>query len=134
MAESSEVGTEQPPIDRVQSETPATARNRRAPNGKSSRGTRRASGSSDAGKRTKKADGKPVKKSGQSDVGASPAVARAEAVLDRAGERVGSFLVSAGQRLRRTTALAREEAEDIWAEAQSVRKTASTPDRRSTRD
>jgi phosphohistidine phosphatase SixA len=40
---------------------------------------------------------------------------RAEELLEEWGGRVGSFLASAAAR-------AREEAEDIWAEAQSVRR------------
>lgn len=40
---------------------------------------------------------------------------RAEQVLEEWGGRVGSLLASAAAR-------AREEAEDIWAEAQSIRR------------
>ena len=40
---------------------------------------------------------------------------RAEQLLEEWGGRVGSFLASAAARVR-------EEAEDIWAEAQSVRR------------
>lgn len=50
----------------------------------------------------------------------SPA-ARAGQMLDGAGERVGRFAALAGQRLRTAAALAREEAEDLWAEAQHLR-------------
>ncbi len=46
---------------------------------------------------------------------------RAEESLDQIGERVGKFAASAGQYLRRFTARSREEAEDIWAEAQQLR-------------
>jgi len=46
---------------------------------------------------------------------------RAEEVFDIAGQRVGQFALIAGQYLRQFTARAREEAEDIWVEAQSVR-------------
>jgi hypothetical protein len=41
-------------------------------------------------------------------------VQRAEELLEQAGQRVGIWLW-------RVTARAREEAEDIWAEAQSLR-------------
>ncbi len=51
-----------------------------------------------------------------------PATDRAEATLDQAGERLGIFATEVSHRLRKTVALAREEAEDIWAEAQSLRK------------
>ena len=46
---------------------------------------------------------------------------RAEVLVDQWGERVGRFLSSAGYQLRRAAARAREEAEDIWAEAQTIR-------------
>ncbi|CAA9587019.1 MAG: hypothetical protein AVDCRST_MAG19-5007 [uncultured Thermomicrobiales bacterium] len=52
----------------------------------------------------------------------SAATERAEEMLDRAGERVGRFASLLGQRVRRAAALAREEAEDMWAEAQSMRR------------
>ncbi len=47
--------------------------------------------------------------------------ARAEEVFDDAGQRVGQFALIAGQYLRQFTARAREEAEDIWVEAQNIR-------------
>ncbi len=50
------------------------------------------------------------------------ATERAEEMLDRAGERVGRFASLLGLRVRRAAALAREEAEDLWAEAQSMRR------------
>lgn len=55
--------------------------------------------------------------------GAAPseAMLRAEAAVDRLGERVGHFVSTAGHNLMRFTARAREEAEDMWAEAQSIR-------------
>lgn len=49
-----------------------------------------------------------------------PATERAEELLDRAGERVGAYASIAGTHLRRWLARAREEAEDILAEARSV--------------
>jgi|SRR5579884_3243988 len=49
------------------------------------------------------------------------ATARAEVMLDQTGQRLGHWLSDAGHRLRIFGARAREEAEDIWAEAQSVR-------------
>lgn len=51
-----------------------------------------------------------------------PATERAEELVDRLGESVGQFASLAGLRLLRVAALAREEAEDVWAEAQSVRR------------
>lgn len=50
-----------------------------------------------------------------------PATERAEELVDRLGESVGQFASLAGLRLLRVAALVREEAEDVWAEAQSVR-------------
>ena len=51
-----------------------------------------------------------------------PATQRAEEIVDRVGERVGYLASSIAQRIRTTTARAREEAEDMWAEAQSIRR------------
>ena len=39
----------------------------------------------------------------------------------RMGEWVGRFLALSGQRIRTAAALAQEEAEDMWAEAQHIR-------------
>ena len=50
------------------------------------------------------------------------ATERAEEMLDRAGEQVGRFASLLSLRLRQGVALAREEAEDMWAEAQSMRR------------
>ena len=50
-----------------------------------------------------------------------PATERAEETLDQLGERLGVFAAALGLRLRKSVALAREEAEDILAEAQSLR-------------
>ena len=51
-----------------------------------------------------------------------PATDRAEASLDRAGEQIGLFAAALSQRVRRSAALVREEAEDVLAEAQSLRQ------------
>jgi hypothetical protein len=56
-------------------------------------------------------------------------VERAEAVMDQAGERVGTVVHAVGARLRRVAALAREEAEDVLAEAQTLRHGDSTDNR-----
>ena len=40
---------------------------------------------------------------------------------ERIGERVGRFLALSGRSMRTAAALAQEEAEDIWAEAQHIR-------------
>ncbi len=46
---------------------------------------------------------------------------RAEEVFDEFGQRIGVFALVARDYLVRATARAREEAEDIWAEAQHLR-------------
>ena len=51
-----------------------------------------------------------------------PVTERAEASLDRAGERIGLFAASLSHQVRRSAALVREEAEDVLAEAQSLRR------------
>lgn len=51
-----------------------------------------------------------------------PASERAQETLGDWGERVGFVAGVAGLRLRQWGARAREEAEDLWAEAQSVRQ------------
>lgn len=49
-----------------------------------------------------------------------PHLARAEAMVDVLGEQVGEWTAQASQTLRRLLARAREEAEDIWAEAKDL--------------
>ena len=51
-----------------------------------------------------------------------PATERAEELADRMGQRFGLVAAHVGLRLRRMAALAGEEAEDVWAEAQSIRR------------
>ena len=58
----------------------------------------------------------------QAEAQMRPATVRAEETLDRAGERLGVFAATVGRQVRRAAALAREEAEDILAEAQSLRR------------
>ncbi len=47
---------------------------------------------------------------------------RAEAKVDEWGERTGRFVAEAGHNLLRFASRVREEAEDVWAEAQSLRR------------
>ncbi len=47
---------------------------------------------------------------------------RAEELVDRLGGRLGLFAGLAALRMRLLAARAREEAEDLWAEAQSIRR------------
>lgn len=58
----------------------------------------------------------------QAEAQTRPATERAEETLDQIGERLGAFAALVGHRLRKAAALAREEAEDILAEAQSLRR------------
>lgn len=51
-----------------------------------------------------------------------PATERAEEVVDRVAESIGGFAAQAGLRIRKIAALTREGAEDMWAEAQSIRR------------
>jgi hypothetical protein len=53
--------------------------------------------------------------------GATP-TARAEEIVDRVGQRIGYFGVLAGHQLRKFAARVREEAEDMLAEAQTMRQ------------
>ncbi len=49
-----------------------------------------------------------------------PARERAEQIVDRMAQGIGRFTALAGLRIRKVVALTREEAEDMWAEAQSI--------------
>ncbi len=63
----------------------------------------------------------------QGDRSSQAATARAEELVDRLGESVGHLASLAGWRLLKVAALAREEAEDVWAEAQSLRHRQGAP-------
>ena len=62
---------------------------------------------------------------GQGDRSGREATARAEELVDRVGESVGHLASLAGWRILKAAAFVREEAEDVWAEAQSVRRARS---------
>ena len=49
------------------------------------------------------------------------ATANAEQLVDQAGHRISQFTSIAGLQIQRALARAREEAEDMWAEAQNIR-------------
>jgi hypothetical protein len=53
---------------------------------------------------------------------ASPTMQRAEELVDRLAERVSHYASVVGHKLAWLAARAREEAEDIWAEAQAIRR------------
>ena len=50
-----------------------------------------------------------------------PALQRAEELVDHLGERIGHFAHTLSLRFRKATARAREEVQDIWAEAQHIK-------------
>ena len=50
------------------------------------------------------------------------AMQRAEELVDRLGEQVGQYVSSFGHGVLKWLARTREEAEDIWAEAQAIRE------------
>jgi hypothetical protein len=50
------------------------------------------------------------------------AMRRAEEMVDRIGEQVGHYVSVFGHNVLKWAARAREEAEDIWAEAQALRE------------
>ena len=50
------------------------------------------------------------------------AMQRAEELVDRLGEQVGQYVSAFGHNILKWAARAREEAEDIWAEAQAIRE------------
>jgi pyruvate/2-oxoglutarate dehydrogenase complex dihydrolipoamide acyltransferase (E2) component len=51
-----------------------------------------------------------------------PATERADELLTRVGQTAGIFASLVGMRVARVAAFAREEAEDMWAEARSMRQ------------
>ncbi len=61
-----------------------------------------------------------------SDTGPA-ATERAEALVNQLGERIGQYAALTNQQLQRWTARTREELEDIWAEAQSLRHRQTPP-------
>lgn len=61
-----------------------------------------------------------------------PATERAEEMVDRAGEQIGKWAGRATTEARRLFARAREEVEDMWAEAQSASHRVTIPPHEST--
>lgn len=55
-----------------------------------------------------------------------PATERADELLTRAGQTAGIVASLVGMRIARVAAFAREEVEDMWAEAQSIRQQAAS--------
>jgi hypothetical protein len=64
----------------------------------------------------------PVEAEEAAQPGAEKATAKAEELVEGMTQRLGLFAARAGLQIQKTTARVREGAEDIWAEAQSIRK------------
>ena len=62
------------------------------------------------------------KSSGMGDDARQQAMRRAEELADRWAVQLGQFASSVGHGILKWAARAREEAEDIWAEAQAIRQ------------
>lgn len=56
---------------------------------------------------------------------------RAEVLLNTWGRRLGAFAATVGSNVQKATARAREEAEDIWAEANAQAQAATRKERQS---
>jgi hypothetical protein len=60
--------------------------------------------------------------SGHAEEARRQTMQRAEELVDRLGEQVGQYVSAFGHNILKWAARAREEAEDIWAEAQAIRE------------
>ena len=65
---------------------------------------------------------KTAKQPSVADTPQAPVMDRAEDTLDDLGKKVGSLFASAAKGFRKAAAVGREELEDLWAEAQSIRR------------
>jgi hypothetical protein len=75
------------------------------------------------GRRNGAADPSAAQPDGQETTqAASPTMQRAEELVDRLADRVGHYAGILGHKLAWLAARTREEAEDIWAEAQAIRR------------
>ena len=59
---------------------------------------------------------------GRTEEARRQATLKAEEMVDRMGSRINQFTSIASLQIQRTVARAREEAEDMWAEAQNIRR------------
>ncbi|MGZ3629199.1 MAG: hypothetical protein ACXVDN_16250, partial [Ktedonobacteraceae bacterium] len=59
---------------------------------------------------------------GRTDEAYQQATAKAEQMVDQVGQRISLYTAMASLQFQRVVARAREEAEDIWAEAQNIRR------------
>lgn len=62
------------------------------------------------------------RENGHTEEASRQAMQRAEEMVDRLGEQVGQYVSAFGHNVLKWVARAREEAEDIWAEAQAIRE------------
>lgn len=59
---------------------------------------------------------------GNADEARRQSMQRAEEMVDRLGEQIGHYVSVLGHNILKWATRAREEAEDIWAEAQAIRQ------------
>jgi hypothetical protein len=57
----------------------------------------------------------------QAEEPAKPVQERAEKLVDAMGQRLGHFAAFVSRQIQKAAARVREEAEDVWAEAQNIR-------------
>ena len=112
--------------DSVAAEPTSSSEPREAGQSRAGRAEPRRSAGKQAGRaeRRTSASGPPGKNGAATAQGASAAsdrVERAEQMIDQFAERVGHYTSVVGRQLLRLGMRAREEAEDMWAEAQSIR-------------
>jgi tRNA U34 5-carboxymethylaminomethyl modifying enzyme MnmG/GidA len=58
----------------------------------------------------------------RTDEGGKPTTERAEVLVDQLGQRISHYAALTSLQIMRATARVREEAEDMWAEAQNIRQ------------
>lgn len=66
----------------------------------------------------------------QENVPQQPTTERAEQIIDGMVQRIGSFAAATNLQSRRVVARVREDAEDMWAEARSIRDNVRPPSTR----
>ena len=59
---------------------------------------------------------------GRTEEARRQATAKAEQLVDQMGQRISQYTSMVGLQIQKAVARAREEAEDIWAEAQNMRR------------
>lgn len=113
---------EPPTGPRAARSKPKTAKADTTSPGEKSRSTSRSRSHAHAQSNEPAAQAEPkAEPTGDGQASSAAAMQQAEVLLDQAGERLGKWASQMSLQLRRAAALAREEAEDIWAEAQALR-------------